>query len=73
MEDNNNLPRGVVPKSCKLVTNIDSGDISLVLCKAKLMPIKSKAVTETEASRRSGNENLKRQATAAKNGKTDLL
>lgn len=68
MTPSENLPKGIPPKHGKLVTNIDSGDISLELCKPKLLPIKSKAVTESETSRRSGNEQLKRQATAAKQG-----
>ena len=60
------LPRGIAPKSGKLLTNIDSGaEGLLILCKPKLLPIKSKAVTSGEAQRRSGNEALKRQATAA--------
>ena len=58
-----NLPKQVIPKTGKLLTNITTPE--LVLCKPIIMPIKSRAVLNNERNRVSGNQMLKRQATAA--------
>ena len=57
------LPKHVVPKTGKLLTNITTPE--LVLCKPIIMPIKSRAVLNNEKNRMAGNQQLKRQATAA--------
>merc|ERR1712174_127053 len=60
---NANLPKFVIPKTGKLMTDITEPD--LVMCKPIIMPIKSRAVLNNERNRVLGNQNLKRAATAA--------
>lgn len=60
---NANLPKFVIPKTGKLMTDITEPD--LVMCKPIIMPIKSRAVLNNERNRVLGNQQLKRAATAA--------
>lgn len=60
---NPNLPKYVIPKTGKLLTNITNPE--LIPCKPIIMPIKSRAVLDNEKNRVLGNQQMKRMATAA--------